>query len=85
MTPQESGFALNWWGLDLVLDENSWSMRCSSGTHGHVAYPMQLRKNVYRVLLTRARDGAALYVSPTELLDSTYAHLVKVGLRELVE
>ena len=44
-----------------------------------------LRRNAYRVLLTRARDGMILYLPANDLLDETREHLVKCGLEDLNE
>ncbi|MBE3032418.1 MAG: DUF2075 domain-containing protein [Actinobacteria bacterium] len=39
----------------------------------HVRDPFQLRVNAYRVLLTRGRDGAVIFVPPLAELDATAA------------
>jgi DUF2075 family protein len=41
----------------------------------HVRDPFQLRVNAYRVLLTRGRDGAVIFVPPVAELDATAARL----------
>ena len=41
----------------------------------HVRDPFQLRVNAYRVLLTRGRDGAVIFVPPLTELDATAARL----------
>ena len=45
--------------------------------------PFQLRLNSYRVLLTRGRDGAVIFVPPLAVLDETYQHLVSAGMLDL--
>lgn len=75
--------ALLAWGSDLVRDSSEWTMRMSRGTRGTLHDPMQLRKNVYRVLLTRGRDGTVVYVPEHELLDETWKYLLESGFREL--
>jgi len=80
----ELDFALLGWGTDLLWDQNAWSMKGSRGTRDRVENPMQLRRNVYRVLLTRGRDGTIVFVPPSPKFDSTYMHLVQAGFRELV-
>jgi DUF2075 family protein len=75
--------ALMGWGSDLIWENSEWSMRCSRGTRGFVADPMQLRKNVYRVLLTRGRDGTVVFVPNDPMLDPTYSQLINAGFREL--
>ena len=52
--------ALLAWGSDLIREAPNWTMRMSRGTRGTLHDPMQLRKNVYRVLLTRGRDGTVV-------------------------
>jgi len=42
-----------------------------------------VRKNVYRVLLTRGRDGTVVFVPPEARMDGTYERLLAVGMREL--
>lgn len=75
--------ALVAWGSDLLWTSDGWSMAHSRGTRGKVKDPLALRKNVYRVLLTRGRDGTVIFVPPDSRLDSTYDHLVDVGVRKL--
>ena len=45
--------------------------------------PFQLRRNAYRVLLTRALDATVVLVPPLPALDETYAHLVASGFVSL--
>jgi hypothetical protein len=45
--------------------------------------PFQLRLNAYRVLLTRGRDCAIIYVPPMRELDATAAWLQGCGVRVL--
>lgn len=75
--------ALLAWGSDLLWMNDAWSMQYSRGTRGAIQDPLRLRKNVYRVLLTRGRDGTVIYVPPDERLDSTYLRLIDVGVRSL--
>lgn len=42
-----------------------------------------MRKNVYRVLLTRGRDGTVVFVPSETRMDATYERLLAVGTREL--
>ena len=39
------------------------------------------RKNSYRVLLTRGRDGFVIYVPPVEEMDPVYAVLLESGIK----
>ena len=45
--------------------------------------PLRLRKNAYRVLLTRGRDGTIVFVPPDERMDETWEFLLECGFREL--
>lgn len=75
--------ALVAWGSDLLWTGYSWSMEHSRGTRGILKDALALRKNVYRVLLTRGRDGTIVFVPPDERLDKTYWHLIDIGMRVL--
>ncbi len=41
--------------------------------------PLSLRRNTYRVLLTRGRQGSVIFVPPQADLDETYARLISAG------
>jgi hypothetical protein len=43
----------------------------------------ELRKNAYRVLLTRGRDGSVIFLPEDETLDETYKYLVDAGVVQL--
>jgi hypothetical protein len=75
--------ALLAWGSDLRVNDNTWTMDMSRGTRKPVKDPLQMRKNVYRVLLTRGRDATVVFVPPHEALDRTYAWLAACGFRPL--
>jgi len=49
----------------------------------HVRDAFQLRVNAYRVLLTRGRDGAVIFVPPLPELDTTAARLQGHGVKVL--
>jgi hypothetical protein len=75
------------WGSDLIRKSESWTnehakryQRSSS-----VRDAMQLRRNAYRVLLTRARDVTVVYVPPAGVLDETYRYLNASGFIELTQ
>jgi DUF2075 family protein len=77
--------ALLAWGTDLARDGERWS-NASAKRHAraaHVRDPFQLRLNAYRVLLTRGRDCAIIYVPPMRELDQTAAWLQGCGVRVL--
>jgi hypothetical protein len=42
-----------------------------------------IRKNAYRVLLTRGRDGLIIFVPPDAALDETENALLAAGVRPL--
>jgi DUF2075 family protein len=51
----------------------------------HVRDAFRLRINAYRVLLTRGRDGAVIFVPPVAELDVTAARLEGRGVKALVD
>lgn len=79
----ELDFVVLGWGSDLLWEDGGWSMKYSRGTQGTVRDPLQLRKNVYRVLLTRGRDGTIVFVPPAEHFDGTAVYLRQIGFRAL--
>jgi len=79
----ELDFALVAWGSDLLWTNDAWSMANSRGTQGELKNPLALRRNVYRVLLTRGRDGSVVFVPPDEQFDPTFRRLLDVGFRLL--
>jgi hypothetical protein len=44
---------------------------------------MQLRKNAYRVLLTRGRAATVVFIPKLAELDETYQYLVESGCVEI--
>lgn len=81
----ELDFAVLAWGSDLRRVSGQWSDDLSGKYQRKVKDRLTLRKNVYRVLLTRGRDGTVVFVPPTPELDETAAWLASCGLRELRE
>jgi hypothetical protein len=75
--------ALVAWGSDLLWIADDWSIAHSRGTRGVLKDPTVLRKNVYRVLLTRGRDGTVIFVPSDVRFDTTYERLRDIGMREL--
>ena len=73
------------WGTDLMWSGDAWSnARAKNHARGtHVRDPFQLRVNAYRVLLTRGRDGAVIFVPPMAELDATAARLQGHGVKVL--
>jgi hypothetical protein len=75
--------ALVAWGSDYIRQASTWSMQFSRGTRGCLRDPLALRRNVYRVLLTRGRDGSVLYVPPLPALNETFRYLTACGMKPL--
>jgi hypothetical protein len=75
------------WGTDLVWTGQSWTNeRAKNHARGaHVRDPFQLRINAYRVLLTRGRDGAVIFVPPLSELDATAARIQEFGVKVLAD
>ena len=84
------------WGTDLVWEEGAvgagaegapgaWSNARAKrhAPSAHVRDAFQLRVNAYRVLLTRGRDGAVIFVPPLPELDATAARLQGHGVKVL--
>lgn len=77
--------ALLGWGTDLRRDEGVWT---NVGARAYrrgdpVRDAMQLRRNAYRVLLTRGRDATLVFVPRLAILDETFSHLLDAGFRTL--
>lgn len=73
--------ALLAWGTDFIRLNGNWS-NSNAGGYRHsdrIKDALQLRKNAYRVLLTRGREATVVFVPPTEGLDETYAFLKRCG------
>lgn len=79
----ELDFALLAWGSDLRRVGGAWTDDLSRGYRNRVRDRLTLRKNVYRVLLTRGRDGSLVFVPPVEELDETFDYLQDCGMRKL--
>lgn len=73
------------WGTDLLWTDAGWSnARAKNHARGtHVRDAFQLRVNAYRVLLTRGRDGAVIFVPPLAELNATAARLQGHGVKVL--
>ncbi|MBC7844185.1 MAG: DUF2075 domain-containing protein, partial [Gemmatimonadaceae bacterium] len=77
--------ALLAWGTDFRRVDGKWN-NDSAGKYmksSVVRDPFQLRLNSYRVLLTRGRDGAVIYVARLAALDETYQHFLNAGMLDL--
>jgi hypothetical protein len=70
------------WGNDLTWTGRAWDYRPVRSQ-----YPMHdqaaIRRNAYRVLLTRGRDGMVVFVPPERAMDQTEHALLAAGVRPL--
>lgn len=73
------------WGTDLMMRRGAWTNDRARGyrSAARVVDPMQLRKNAYRVLLTRGRDATIVFVPDLPRLDETFEYLVNSGFGSL--
>lgn len=72
------------WGNDVTWTGTAWSIRPVRARY-QLEDSDQLRRNAYRVLLTRGRDGLVVYVPPDPVLDHTENALLAAGMRPLPE
>ncbi|MBL8861570.1 MAG: DUF2075 domain-containing protein [Planctomycetes bacterium] len=79
----ELDFAVLCWGSDYLRRDGAWSNARSRGTRGTVRDPLGLRRNSYRVLLTRGRDGTLVYLPASQEFDETAEFLQRAGFRTL--
>ena len=75
--------ALLAWGSDLLWTGDRWSIEFAGKNRPPLKDPLTVRKNVYRVLLTRGRDGTVVFVPPDARMDETFERLRSIGMREL--
>ena len=77
--------ALVAWGTDFILTDGAWTDRHARRYQrpGDIHDAFNLRRNAYRVLLTRGRDATVVFVPPIPGLDETFRHLVAAGFLEL--
>jgi hypothetical protein len=72
------------WGEDLLWSDSAWDY-APKRRRSHVDAPEQLLENVYRVLLTRGRDGLIIVVPDGPEFDPTELTLLASGVRPLPE
>jgi hypothetical protein len=75
--------ALLAWGSDLLWTGREWSIEFAGKNRPPLKDPLTVRKNVYRVLLTRGRDGTVVFVPPDPRMDATFERLREVGFWDL--
>lgn len=81
----ELDFSILVWGDDFIFDGKRWNFKMN--TTNKINDPHQIRKNAYRVLMTRGRDGLCIFV-PTKIFENmkpTYGILKNAGMNELIE
>ena len=78
----ELDMAIVAWGDDFLWDGGKWDLR-KMRTRFPQKDPHTLRKNSYRVLLTRSRDGLVIFVPPLERFDFTEMVLLASGAKPL--
>jgi len=70
------------WSTDMMWSSTAWQIR-----QVRSKYPLKdndsIRRNAYRVLLTRGRDGFIIFVPPDPALDETETCLLAAGVRPL--
>ena len=77
----ELDFPIVGWGDDLLFDGASWKAKPSPRSKARD--PEQLRRNSYRVLLTRGRDGMVIFVPPVHALSKSLEALHQAGCQVL--
>ena len=77
-------------GLELDMPIVAWDTDFTYNTKWNDNYPnskaknsFELRKNSYRVLLTRGRDGMIIYVPNDKKLNTTFELLINNGCKIL--
>jgi len=73
----ELDFPIVGWGDDLLWQDERWQTK---SRQKNVRDPLRLRLNSYRVLLTRGRDGFAVFVPPEAKMDAVFEVLRSSGL-----
>ncbi|MGN0177410.1 MAG: DNA/RNA helicase domain-containing protein [Methanobrevibacter sp.] len=69
------------WETDMIWNGSEWEKFRKNEDENSDANTY--RRNSYRVLLTRGRDGFIVFVPPVDKLDSVYELLLSVGIKEL--
>ena len=78
----ELDFPIVAWADDYKWESNKWITKASRSKYS-IKDPFQLRMNVYRVLLTRGRDGIVVFVPDHQSMDETYHILLASGMQIL--
>jgi Uncharacterized conserved protein (DUF2075) len=79
----ELDMAIVAWGTDYRRKNGQFTDDLATRYKKKVRDSLALRRNAYRVLLTRGRDGSLIYVPHISEMDDTYEWLTQVGCRTL--
>ncbi len=79
----ELDMAIVAWGTDFRRQDQRFSDDLATRYKKKVRDSLGLRRNAYRVLLTRGRDGSVIYVPAIAEMDETYDWLTSVGCTRL--
>lgn len=73
------------WEKDFLWNGTDWELKSKFDHREYSPKGMaeQYRKNTYRVLLTRGRDGIVIFVPPRKEFDKTYDVLESMGFESL--
>jgi hypothetical protein len=78
----ELDFPVVCWSTDMMWTGSEWKIRRVNSR-----YPLQdqesIRRNAYRVLMTRGRDGLLIFIPPDPVLDQTEHALLAAGVKPL--
>ena len=80
----ELDMAIVAWGTDFRRHQGKFTDAMATRYKKPVRDSLALRRNAYRVLLTRGRDGTVIYVPAVEELDDTHHWLLGLGCRDLL-
>ncbi len=68
------------WGNDYLWTGDAWSLKPINRRYKQED-PQELLRNVYRVLMTRGRDGLVIFLPPAEVFDLTEVALLAAGVK----
>lgn len=81
----ELDFSIVTWGDDFAFDGEKWHSKMI--VRKKMNDPHQIRKNAYRVLMTRGRDGLCIFVPTKDFktMQPTFSILKDAGMNELIQ
>ena len=82
----ELDYSILCWSDDMIWNQssNDWTVREVQTPPPLLENPRSTRLNVYRVLMTRGRDGMTIFVPPLTRLDSSFEAMKTAGAVELL-